>query len=879
MKLLNKVVVLSVVCLLFSCIVNDSFALTLTQQGKSDYTIVIGDRATITEWHGATELQKFIQEISKTFIPIKRDNEPVSGPMILVGRSSQLTKIDNTIDFQSLGTEGYVIKTKEPHLIIAGGQLRGTMYGVYTFLEDILGCRWYTDQISKIPRMETITFGQLNIKEVPAFEYREPFWREGFDRDWAARNKTNGSSTELDDMRGGKVRMAGVHSYYPLVPPQKYFGDHPEYYSIIGGKRYWQNAQVCETNMEMMKLMTQHLIDWLERNPSDALYTVGANDWAGICDCKDCQEIGRREESMAGPGIYLVNGVAERIEKHLPDRFIGFLTYKHTVKPPKTLVPRRNVVIRMCPISDCKMHPIVVGRENPEGDCALRKALAEDLEKWDKISNKIYIWDYYTNFRQYLLPFPCIGIIDQDLRFYRDHNVKGLFMQGCGSTRGAYLSILKSYIMAKLLWNPDRDMQAIIDDFITGVYGKAAGPVREYVDLFENTVKNKKIHATIREEATVEYLSEDILKKAETLLADARRIAENDPELSFRIELLSLPVEFVRFSQPIPHSVQGDVFAIDPSAAGWANTRAVDLFMQKVNKHNMEELRESRGVEEQYQRMIANVSNHQIVTLESPHLKVEFIPSLGGRIYRLIHKKSGKNVLRLPQITDFRYPETMGFEERLQRSSTINKGAGYAEPYEYVIRETPKGKQIILTSRINSRGMHHDVLMKREITLLNDEPALSIHSEIQTLPIEQRFRESRSEPLCINTGSFLELGTPVDNQIGFKKPDGSFEWYAGKDITELPREEERIADHGKFRLFRGKTIQSGTWCIINQQNRLGIINTFNPDQVDICYVKIDDGANWLEMRLWGNEKELKQGEPLSIDQKIQVTDDIESLIK
>ena len=139
--------------------------------------------------------------------------------MVLVGRSPALDKLNLRIPFDDLGPEGFALKTAGRHLVIAGGRLRGSMYGVYGFLEK-LGCRWFTADVSRIPKMRTITVAALDETQKPAFEYREPFFAEASDADWAARNKANGSIQKLDAARGGKVQYYPfVHSFNSLVSP------------------------------------------------------------------------------------------------------------------------------------------------------------------------------------------------------------------------------------------------------------------------------------------------------------------------------------------------------------------------------------------------------------------------------------------------------------------------------------------------------------------------------------------------------------------------------------------------------------------------------------------------------------------------------------
>lgn len=140
----------------------NSTPITLVQDGKPAAAIVINHEASPSEMHGAKELQMFLQMISGAFLPIYQDNESVQGTMILVGNSAKLQEIAKDIKFSDFGDEGFIIKTVENNLILAGGRLRGSMYAVYTFLEEQLGCRWYASMVSKIPRISTITIDEIN---------------------------------------------------------------------------------------------------------------------------------------------------------------------------------------------------------------------------------------------------------------------------------------------------------------------------------------------------------------------------------------------------------------------------------------------------------------------------------------------------------------------------------------------------------------------------------------------------------------------------------------------------------------------------------------------------------------------------------------------
>ncbi|MBN2511957.1 MAG: hypothetical protein JXB18_03360, partial [Sedimentisphaerales bacterium] len=197
----------------------ESKEIKLVEAGKSDYTIVLSKDASASEKHAAAELQKFLREISGAELPIAAEGQARPEQMIVLGDGEVFRSLNAAVDLKDLGDEGFAIQTVGPHLVIVGGRLRGTMYGVYTLLEEQLGCRWYTSTVSYIPKTSTITLKPLSIVQKPDFEYREPFYTDAWDPDWAARNKVNGNHTRLDEQRGGKISyMPFVHTFDSLVP-------------------------------------------------------------------------------------------------------------------------------------------------------------------------------------------------------------------------------------------------------------------------------------------------------------------------------------------------------------------------------------------------------------------------------------------------------------------------------------------------------------------------------------------------------------------------------------------------------------------------------------------------------------------------------------
>jgi hypothetical protein len=531
--------------------VKDSCKYILAQKGSSDWKIVLGNHASPSEIHAAEELQYFLKEISGAALPIVKDDLNKSKHEIIVGDSEQLAQLRIKVDWNKLGDEGFIINTVDECLVIAGGKLRGTLYGVYTFLENYLGCRWFSSKVSSIPKKDTVEIPSIEVEQVPALEYRETYYYDSFDGDWAARNKSNGHFQRLEAKHGKKVKYSHfVHTFDHLVPVKEYFDTHPEYFSEVDGKRISERTQLCLTNPEVLKLAIAKVKQWIKEDPEATIISVSQNDWYNPCQCEKCKAVDAEEDSYSGTLIRFVNAISEAIEKDYPHVAIDTLAYQYTRKAPRLVKPRKNVIVRLCSIECCFSHPLETCdvmasfKNRKESGASFKK----DLEDWSKISDRLYIWDYVTNFAHYVMPFPNLEVLKPNVNFFIKNSVKGVFEEGNYAVGGnGEFAELRAYILAKVLWDPDYDTDLAINEFLTGYYGMAAAPIREYIDILHKKVKDENIHVGIYYPPTSPYLSPDIIDKSVELFDRAERLAENEEVLQ-RVRTARLPLRYVQLS-------------------------------------------------------------------------------------------------------------------------------------------------------------------------------------------------------------------------------------------------------------------------------------------------------------------------------------------
>jgi hypothetical protein len=622
-----------------------ALAATLVENGRSAFSICIDAGASPAEKRAAAELQRFIQEMSGARLPID-SSCTAAQPYVFAGFSPALARVAPSLKPESFTEEEFVLRTAGRDLIIAGGRPRGVLYGVYSLL-DRLGCRWFTSDVSRIPKQRTIRLADLNVREKPAFEYREVFFTEAFDRDWASRNRLNSSHANLDESTGGRVEYQPfVHSFYYLVPPDRYFREHPEYFSWIDGARRSERAQLCLTNPDVLRISVERVREWIQKYPKAKIFSVSQNDHEGWCECDRCLRMEREEGGThSGPLLHFVNAVAAEIAKTNADKLIDTLAYWYTEDPPAHVRPLPNVRIRLCPIGVCEAHPYT--------QCTRSAYFARNLKAWNSITSQLYIWHYNTNFRHYLTPFPDFDELAADIPLYKRSGVVGLFLQGgYAKGGGAENAELRSYVMARQLWNPAVDVQREIDDFMAAVYGPAAGAMRRYHERLHREVRMPPAgagqHIWI---FNLPDFSRSFLDDAKAIFTHALS-ATADPAVRRRIERAALPVEYVELVQAGEYRVAGDTYA-PVDLAGWKDR--YQTFAGKLKTFGIESIREGAALDDDV-KAAAAMRPYKVVHLENERRRVTLIPELGGRIFQITTKPDGQGLLWVPNPSSSRGP-------------------------------------------------------------------------------------------------------------------------------------------------------------------------------------------------------------------------------
>ena len=529
--------------------------ISLVDNGKSDYAIMTSKELSELEQYAVSELQSFLQEISGFKIPAVRYSGTIGSSTILISSDGKASaELLSLINYSHLAKEGFTIRSNKQDLVIAANYGRGLLYGVYTFLEEYLGCRWYSSSVSKIPRKETIIIGQIDDTQVPVINFREVFYADMMNPDLAGRLKLNGNMSTLKKGKIDDERHGGwgiwCHSFHTFVSPAEYFDFHPEYFPLINGKRQLANyaGQLCLTHPEVLQITIDKLAKMTHKAPTNVpvwadqeyqYWSISQMDGPGQCECPACQKLNDYEGTPMGSILPFVNTIAEKF----PDKTIATLAYIYSRKAPKHFKPAKNVAIQLCGIETARAAINI-----PISQGIRHAAFRNDLQEWGKICNNIVVWDYVIQFQNLVNPFPNFRVLQPNVQFFVKNNVNGVFEQG-NREKGGEFCELRAYVLAKLLWNPECDVDAVIDDFLAGYYGAAALPIRRYMDKMHDAMERSGITLSMDGEPTRHrngYLSKDMITIYRRLFDQAESLVRDDPELLHRVKVARLSIMYAQ---------------------------------------------------------------------------------------------------------------------------------------------------------------------------------------------------------------------------------------------------------------------------------------------------------------------------------------------
>lgn len=453
--------------------------------------------------------------------------------------------------------EGYRLKITEETISLLATDYEGLTCAVYAFLEEKLGCMFVARDYDYLPKLDTVYLDKQDYSFTPSVTWRYVYCDES-----DIPKDEDGNRSLYGNYRYSKLRLNGsgnndwyrwVHTSFSYISPEEYFDEHPEYFSMYMGKRTYEqgpvSGQLCWTNEDVYEIISTKVLQEMRDNPDIHIWDISQMDtWESKgkgCACDACKAIDKREGSQMGSLLTFINRLADEVKKEFPDNYISTLAYNYSDEPPKNLKPRDNVIIKLCLMpGDCAS-----SYAQPDGKYSEK---GHDLvEKWGKVAKHIVIWDYNIDFHNYMMPFPVLDTLKANNDFYIENNVYGMFHQ-MSADKGGDFAELNSYVMARLMWDKDVDVQQLFNKFLTVYYKEAAPYIAQYYGLLRENVQKSGQQLYIYADPAqyyTSYLSPSDLDDYLDIFQEAEQAVSYDSKLTNRVKLAKKGVLYVKALQ------------------------------------------------------------------------------------------------------------------------------------------------------------------------------------------------------------------------------------------------------------------------------------------------------------------------------------------
>lgn len=532
--------------------------ITLVDHGQVKGRIILRNNST-EEQQAAQLLQEFVLKISGGKLPVINTKDVLKAGDIL---------LDNQVYHPQLQEDGFRIVTEHNQLHIQSASARGVVYGAVTLLEQFLGVDYFGEMEYVYPRQQTIQLPPINLIDNPAFRYRQTqHYALATDPKYKLWHR-------LEEPLEVFAANYWVHTFDRLLPSAHYGPVHPEYYSFFKGQRHPGKAsQWCLTNEKVFEIVAQRVDSIFKANPGKNIISVSQNDGNFTnCTCDACRAVDEREGAPSGSLIYFLNKLAARF----PDKEFSTLAYLYSMHPPKHLKPLPNVNIMLCDI-DCDREVSLT--ENASGQDFMKA-----LRGWSAITKNIFIWDYGINFDNYVSPFPNLHILQDNMRLFKQHHATMHFSQ-IASSRGGDFAELRSYLVAKLLWNPDINIDSVMQHFLHGYYGPAAPFIYQYIKTMEGALLGSGDRLWIYDTPVSlkkGTLRPALLRRYQALFDAAEKTVKDNLTYLERVQRSRLPLQYAEL----------EIARSEPEKDFVALNQKLNLFEERVKRFKIPTLNE-----------------------------------------------------------------------------------------------------------------------------------------------------------------------------------------------------------------------------------------------------------------------------------------------
>ncbi len=488
----------------------------LSRDGKALLAIATPQQPTPAERRAAENLAYWLQRITGAEFPVAAGDD--TQPHIGIGR---LLPADAGAKVSIVPRDGSLYLGGDPEL------------AVWTFLEEELGCRWFTPERERIPAEPDLTIEVTERQVTPDFAMRFVYTDYALcaSPEWTERNRV---------MRWNHFNHIDgwfCHTYENICGMEE-IAEHPELFARAANGDVI-NTQLCPTHPEIRRRAVERASAALRanRNPEAYLLSITENDGStGYCQCERCLAVIRKHGGAPiAAHLTLVNEVARAVRDEFPEIKVEFLVYSRDFRAaPTGMTLEPNVALWYCATDFSKRGMATPFAADPAG--------TENFRQWRALADEVNVWEYNCDYSNYFRVTPTLPARLDNLGYWRDHDVNGIFALEVFGRKGGDQQNLRAWVMAKMMWDASLEPDALAQEFCAGVYGAAADARFRYYELVRDA---GDAHQTIEEF----YGVEAFYRRAAALFGEAFAAAAADPAALRQLELDYLPVAMMELER------------------------------------------------------------------------------------------------------------------------------------------------------------------------------------------------------------------------------------------------------------------------------------------------------------------------------------------
>jgi hypothetical protein len=539
----TRQIVLAWAAAVLVCHAGDVRGVVLVRDGKPQATIVVAkaalkpgkdDLAAQKIAAAARDLQEYVRKMSGAELPLAGDDASPAGACILVGRSAQSDSMQAGIPSgltPARREEGFIILARGDRLLLAGndaGPYHGTEYAVAEMLER-LGVRWFMpgEFGEVVPARPTIEVADITVRQAPDFIQRN-WWLHttpemaAQEARWKIHNKMN-----PDPM----FAMPGDESAQNFMADKSRAAKEPELFAKNADSTL--NLTLPNlTNPEAVRIAAEKMKEIFRKHPDVGSIGIAPDDGlprdfspatlersAGFVDLLGREGVDK-ELSISEEWIAFVNAVAGLVRQEFPDRVITTNGYANRNLPPEGAAIDPGISIMFAAIWSDTLHAY----DDPKSWQMVRQG--QMLRRWCGLSDKVWIYGYnYTNLTSALTPVPITRKLARDFPLMKKWGVVGFNDEA--RNQWAECGITTKYIRARLEWNANAPVDALLDDYFAQWYGAAARPARRFWDAIEQAIEQTPYLG--HDDRIMPYVyTPAMMQQCESALRDAEASANTD---------------------------------------------------------------------------------------------------------------------------------------------------------------------------------------------------------------------------------------------------------------------------------------------------------------------------------------------------------------